>query len=217
MHLLLFLPLTEYFRDATRVDEIILAEFPIEDQDPTGTLFDIVASVMVHGLCGDLDSYAKCMQIDPKTGCKKYCKGFPKLFQLDTMIRDDRYLLYHRRNNRQGYTIPHPLFEGQEYKVTNEWVVPYNSFLTCKYHAHINVEGCGSVKAIKYIHEYIYKGSNCATMEINGVNEISRHADGQYIGSTEAIWHLMEFPMHAKWLFVTELTLHTPGQQVVYF
>ena len=54
MHLLLFLLQTEHFCDATRVDEIILTEFLTKNQDSSGTLFDIVAFVMVHGLCGDL-------------------------------------------------------------------------------------------------------------------------------------------------------------------
>lgn len=36
-------------------------------------------------------------------------------------------------------------------------VIPYNHYLAGKYKAHINVEICGSVKAVKYIHKYIHK------------------------------------------------------------
>ena len=96
-------------------------------------------------------------------------------------------------------------------------MVLYNLFLTHKYYTYINVEKCESVKAIKYIHKYIYKGSDCATIEINEVYKISWHVDGQYIGPAKAIWHLIEFSMHAEWLSITELTVHTPCQQVVHF
>ena len=37
--------------------------------------------------------------------------------------------------------------------VDNKWVVPYNRTLLLKYGAHMNVEVCSTVKAIKYIHK----------------------------------------------------------------
>jgi hypothetical protein len=39
----------------------------------------------------------------------------------------------------------------------NCYIVPYNPFLSTRCDCHINVEVCASVKAIKYIHKYIYK------------------------------------------------------------
>ena len=48
----------------------------------------------------------------------------------------------------------------------NTWVVPYNPYLSGKYKAHINVEVCGSVQAIKYINKYIYKGPDRTTVEL---------------------------------------------------
>lgn len=185
MHLLLFLPPEEQFRNADQVDEIISAEFPTAHDDPNGTLMDVVASVMVHGPCGELNPKAKCMTLDPVTNRKNCCKGFPKPFQPETVIRDDGYPLYRCRNNGMGYDIPHPLYDGQSYCVTNEWVVPHSPYLLRKYHAHINVESCGSVRAIKYVHKYIYKGSHRATAEVAGVDEITRHLNGRYIGPAE--------------------------------
>jgi len=49
----------------------------------------------------------------------------------------------------------------------NSWVVPYNPFLTLKYNAHINVELCSTVKSVKYLYKYIYKGYDCANVIIN--------------------------------------------------
>lgn len=220
IHLLLFLPQKEQFCNAAKVDEIISAEFSLPEDDPDGILMDVVASVMVHGLCGDLNPTAKCMVIDAAIGRKKCCKHFSKPFQEATQVRDDGYPLYRRRNNNAGYDIPHPLYQGQTYWVRNEWVVPHNPFLLQKYHAHINVECCGSVKAVKYIHKYIYKGSDRATAELSGVekvDEIANHLNGCYIGPAEVMWSLMEFRAHEEYPPVMELQVHLENQQVVVF
>jgi hypothetical protein len=47
--------------------------------------------------------------------------------------------------------------------VDNRWIVPYNLHLATKYHAHINVEICSSISAVKYLYKYVYKGPNRAT------------------------------------------------------
>jgi hypothetical protein len=49
----------------------------------------------------------------------------------------------------------------------NSWVVPYNPYLALKYNAHINVELCSTVKSVKYLYKYIYKGYDCANLQIN--------------------------------------------------
>lgn len=92
-------------------------------------------------------------------------------------------------------------------EVHNGWVVPYNPFLTLKYDAHINVEICSSVQAIKYIHKYITKGQDCARIGVpvndegtnnNEVNydEISQYLNCRYLSAHEAVWRLLEFPTH---------------------
>jgi hypothetical protein len=43
-------------------------------------------------------------------------------------------------------------------RVTVDKVVPYNPYLTRRYKAHINVEVCSSIKVIKYVYKYVYKG-----------------------------------------------------------
>lgn len=44
--------------------------------------------------------------------------------------------------------------------MNNQLVVLYNLYLSRQYYAHVNVKFYGSVKVIKYIHKYIYKGSD---------------------------------------------------------
>lgn len=102
--------------------------------------------------------------------------------------------------------------------VTNQRVVPQNRYLSCRYRAYINVEVCASVKVVKYIHKYVYKGPDQATVAMNvRAYEVSRHLQGRYIGPTEAMWRLFEFPMHEEFPPLQELTVHLPGNQVVYF
>ena len=79
-------------------------------------------------------------------------------------------------------------------------------------------EVCASVRAVKYIHKYIYKGNDRTTVHIDGEdNEISQYLQGRYIGPSEAVWRLFEYPVHEEFPPVIQLAVHLPGQQPVYF
>jgi hypothetical protein len=54
------------------------------------------------------------------------------------------YPIYQRRDT--GHTI---LVHGIE--LDNRWVVPHNVYLSTKYDAHINVEVCNNIRAVKYL------------------------------------------------------------------
>ena len=73
------------------------------------------------------------------------------------------------------------------FEIDNYWIIPYSLYLTAKYCAYINVEICTSIKSIKYIHKYIYKGSDCTTLQLMDSNKISQYLQGYYIGPFEAI------------------------------
>jgi hypothetical protein len=114
--------------------------------------------------------------------------------------------------------VPLPGRNGETVDLDNRWIVPYNPYLSRKYRAHINVEVCGSVKAVKYIHKYIYKGNDRATARVVGQDdEISQHLQGRYVGPSEAVWRLFEYPVHEVFPPVIQLAVHLPGQQPVYF
>jgi len=71
---------------------------------------------------------------------------------------------------------------------------------------------------VKYIHKYIYKGGDIATVSVEPEHdEIKRYLHGRYLGPTEAVWRLFQFAMHDEQPPVTHLQLHLPGQQAVYF
>ena len=45
-------------------------------------------------------------------------------------------------------------------------MVPYNPYLCQKYNAHINVEICVTIKSVKYIYKYVFKGHDCAQVQV---------------------------------------------------
>jgi hypothetical protein len=47
----------------------------------------------------------------------------------------------------------------------------YNSYLLHLFNCHINVEACGSIKAVKYLFKYIYKGHDRASVAVKEANK----------------------------------------------
>jgi hypothetical protein len=74
------------------------------------------------------------------------------------------YPIYRRRDT--GHTV---VVHGIE--LDNHWVVPHNVYLSTKYDAHINVEVCNNICAVKYLFKYVYKGHDRATVEISHQND----------------------------------------------
>lgn len=48
-------------------------------------------------------------------------------------------------------------------------------------------------------------------------NEISNYQRGRYISSNEAVWRILEFPIHERYPTVIHLHVHLPEGQRVYF
>jgi hypothetical protein len=49
----------------------------------------------------------------------------------------------------------------------NRQVISYNPYLIRRFNCHINVKLVSSVKAIRYIFKYIYKGTDLTTLTIH--------------------------------------------------
>ncbi|KAG2712304.1 hypothetical protein I3760_04G119000 [Carya illinoinensis] len=88
---------------------------------------------MMHGPCGVLNPTNVCMK---KNGC---CKSqYPKSFASSTTVGNNCFPIYKRSDN--GITVK---------------VVPYNPYLLATFNCHINVEICSTIKAVKYIYNFI--------------------------------------------------------------
>ncbi len=87
-------------------------------------------------------------------------------------------------------------------------MVPHNVYLSTKYDAHINVEVYNNIHAVKYLFKYVYKGHDCATVEISRqsdnstkrnvvkANEIKKYLDYRCVSASEVAWHIFKFDMH---------------------
>ena len=169
-HVLLILARPYKPKTAADYDTIVSAEIPDKDRNPN--TFNTVKQTMMHGPCDILNPNALCMK-DGKCS-KKYSQNF----QENTTENEDGYPIYRRRNNNK--TI-----EVNRIQLDNRWIVPYNPYLITKYNCHINVEICSSITAIKYLFKYVYKGHDCATIEIIN-DEINLYLDARYISASEA-------------------------------
>ena len=138
--------------------------------------------------------------------CKK-C--FPKAFTNQTIIKQDGYPDYTHPDNRRTVQKCQDIFD-------NKVVVPHPRELLVQFDYHINLEVCGSIKAVKYIYKYIYKGPDCATVLTKGKNEIHSYLDARYI-SIQACHNIFEFAMHTEWPAVYCLSVHLPDHQSVIF
>jgi hypothetical protein len=114
-------------------------------------------------------------------------------------------------------------------ELDNRWVVPHHVYLLTKYDAHINVEVCNNIRAVKYLFKYVYKRHDRATVEIShhSVNatkgnvvetdEIKKYLDCRYVSASEAAWRIFKFDMHERFPTVERLQYHLPNQQMVLF
>ena len=130
-------------RDPSQYDTIVSAEIPDRLNNPG--LYNIVKRCMIHGPCGLAKRIAPCMR---DGSCSK---KYPKEFSSVTTTANDGYPIYRRMDNSRSVELGGCLLD-------NRWVVPYNPFLLLKYNAHINVEICTTVSAVKYLYKYVYKG-----------------------------------------------------------
>ena len=80
-----------------------------------------------------------------------------------------------------------------------------------------------SIKSVKYIFKYVYKGHDCINLELSEGNnvynhdEIKMYMDARYVSAPEAYWRLSEFEIHGKSHVIYRLPVHLPDFQKVYF
>jgi hypothetical protein len=213
-HILIFF--TEDYKSHTveDVNRMISAKLP--NSETNKLAHETVAKCTMHGSCGAAFPNAPCME---EGKCKKQ---YPRKFQSETVTDVNRYPIYWRRDT--GNTV---VVHGIE--LDNRWVVPHNVYLSTKYNAHINVEVCNNIRAVKYLFKYVYKGHDRAIVEIScqsdnatkenvvDIDEIKKYLDCRYVSASEATWRIFKFHMHERFPIVEHLQYHLPNQQMVLF
>lgn len=150
----------------------------------------------------------------------KCSKKYPRALIKDTISGEDGYPLYRRRSTEDNGKSAIIRMRNQDVEIDNRWIVPYSPLLSKVYNAHINVEYCNSVKAIKYICKYVTKGSDMAVFGVataNRLDEVTQYQMGRYISSNEALWRILSFPIHERHPAVVHLAVHLANGQRVYF
>ncbi|GBP20843.1 hypothetical protein EVAR_80660_1 [Eumeta japonica] len=192
------------------INSVIVAELPEQEIDPV--LHDIVTKNMVHRPCGEHNLAAPYMKNGVCT------KKYPRTFMNDTQTGEDGYPVYRRRDTRNGGRNTTLQIRGNNVTIDNWWIVPYSPLLCKTFNAHINVEYCHSVQAIKYICKYINKDSDQALFNLrNPHDEVENYLSGRYISTSEAVWRLFEFPIYDRHPTVAHLAVYLENGQRVYF
>jgi len=144
-------------------DHLISAELPNKKKYPE--LYKMVAKHMIHIPCGPLNPNCPCTK-----GCTSCKNHYPRAYS---------YPIYSRCSDGLKEKV-----RGHE--LDNRSVVLYNPYLLCTFNCHINVEACNSIKSVKYLFKYIYKGHDHASVAVreggkeysNGnVDEIKQYRD----------------------------------------
>ncbi|XP_061342199.1 uncharacterized protein LOC133288457 [Gastrolobium bilobum] len=161
-----------------------------------------------------LGCYSPCGAYNYKSPCMKEgkcTKKFPKSFCSRTIIDDDRFPHYKRRDNGR-------VAKKNGVELDNRFVVPYNAKLILKYQAHINVEYTCQTSAIKYLFKYIHKGNDRVTAAIHhSDDEIKMFYDCRYVSACEAAWRIFGFEIHYRNPPVMRLPFHLPNEKTVVF
>ncbi|XP_073362179.1 uncharacterized protein [Aegilops tauschii subsp. strangulata] len=90
----------------------------------------------------------------------KYQELYPRSFNENAAQGKDSYPVYRRRGDGRRAKVRGKMLD-------NRWVVPYTPYLLRMFNCHINVEVCSSIKAVKYLYKYIYKGHDKASFSID--------------------------------------------------
>ncbi|XP_077226376.1 uncharacterized protein LOC143862926 [Tasmannia lanceolata] len=187
-------------------NHIVSAELPDENNEPL--LFERVVKHMMHGPCGNMRTSSPC------TVDGNYKSHYARAFRETTKQEKDGYVTYRRRcNGRQVYV--------RNQNLDNRWVVPYNPYLLRRYNCHIKVEICSSIKAVKYLYKYIYKGHDTVAVQIiqgeakTVIDEIQSFQNARWVSPPEAIWRIYAFDLCKIFPSVVTLQLHLPNQQLV--
>ncbi|XP_074307245.1 uncharacterized protein LOC141642356 [Silene latifolia] len=166
-----------------------VAELPDATENPH--LFSAVVRHMMHGPCGRKNPDNPCM-------INGMCKNhYPHEFADTTTNGRDSYPIYRRRRTGVQVTV-------RKSRLNNRWVVSYNPFLLGKYDCHLNVEICCTIKAVKYMYKYVYKGHDrisFAVTEPSGsgqesFDEITAYQSARWISPPEAAWRIFGFHLN---------------------
>ncbi|KIL54493.1 hypothetical protein M378DRAFT_1055673 [Amanita muscaria Koide BX008] len=205
VHILIFMAAESHIHDAGMVDQVISAQIPDPQTHPV--LHQLVTTLMVHRPCG-----AHGNRNSPCLKDGKCSKGYPKPWIEETTLGHNGYAVYARPNNGRTAVISGGV------RIDNRWIVPHSPYFLMKLRSHSNLECCISIQATKYIHKYIYKGHDMATVQVHDdQDEVQRYLDARYVSACESFWRIFHYDVHEEAPNVVRLAIHLEGQHTVVY
>ena len=165
---------------------------------------------MIHAPCSD----------NPDSICMRkwrISKNFSKLFRTEIVsIEGNKYVSYRNRSPEEGsefelWTKKSNALGIGKMAIDNSWLVLYSPDFLRKFRTRMNVELCiPIVISIKYLFNYVCKGSDRVTVEIgraptdgqkesiskgvHTIDEVRHYQDARYVSASQAAWRLFSFP-----------------------
>lgn len=170
----------------------------------------MVIKHMMHGPCGALNPECPCTKASGT--CTNH---YPCPFNMANLQGKDSYPLYRRREDGRKEKV-------RGHDLDNRWVVPYNPFLLRYFNCHINIKVCSSIKAVKYLYKYLYKGHDRASVSVNGtdkdgnIDEIKMYKEARWVTPPEALWRIYGFDLSKISPAVMQLQLHLLGMHMLH-
>ncbi|XP_027066497.1 uncharacterized protein [Coffea arabica] len=166
-------------------DRIASTELP--DPKEQNCLYSLVIKHMLHGPCGSLNKENVCMR---NGVCKNH---YQKDYIEHTTHSEDGCPHYRRRKNGQSIKL-------RNHSLDNRWVVPYTSYLLSLIDCHLNVEIYSTIKLVKYLYKYVYKGHDRVSFHIHFENdpediyEIHEFQSARWVAAAEVMRRIYRFP-----------------------
>nr|XP_027108801.1 uncharacterized protein LOC113728613 [Coffea arabica] len=207
-HVLLILKPEFKLLNAESYDKIVCAELP--DPKEHQHLYSLVVKHMLHGPCGDMNRSCPCMK---NGSCKSH---YPKDFSDHTIHAEDSYPCYRRRDDGRKVKV-------RRHELDNRWVIPHNRYLLALIDCHMNVEICSTIKLVKYLYKYVFKGPDLISFQVidqpssADVDEINNFQKARWISPPEALWRIYEFRLSEMTPSVYTLQVQLPAQQPISF
>ncbi|KAG6695627.1 hypothetical protein I3842_09G107500 [Carya illinoinensis] len=151
-------------------------------------------------------------------GKKLYApESFDEIVSAEIPDKNINLHLYNARSDN-GITV-----KLRGHNLDNRWVVPYNPYLLATFDCHINVEICSTIKVVKYLYKYVYKGHdrvafNLVSEQTNQqIDEIQQFQSARWIAPPEAMWRIYGFIVNEMYPSVYSLHLHLEDKHQVTF
>ncbi|OWZ08499.1 Helitron helicase [Phytophthora megakarya] len=175
-HILIILAEEDKPRTRDLINKLVSCEIPDETTNPE--LYETVMNCMMHGPCGSQNPNCVCM-VDGKC-----FKGYPKPLVEVTRANVDGYAEVQRCRRLPGKLK----FKNRVYDnaTANQWVVPYNPYLSKKYNCHINIEICTGITVVKYKYKSCTKVPTRQCLPLNSWKMTEKVVQGYELNQTKS-------------------------------